>query len=276
MRVFGEAYHPNVINLIGKSFGEHKSAIVYEFMPNGSLHHHLFANARPSPGLRQETQVLDWGTRMGIAVGVAEALVHLHTGVKEIHRDVKVANILLDENLAPKLSDFGLAMQIIRNEEGDETPREINLIKGSRGYVAPETEEHMLVSTKSDVYSYGVFLLVLFTGREAYDLPKPRGKMNITDWLMPIWGRKEYLPLVIDTALGYNFPVDALHSLFFATRMCIDAQALARPSMAFVENMIREAASYPVTELIPVIERRHSIGHAVTELLPVIERRHSI
>lgn len=120
---------------------------------------------------------------MIIAVGVAEALVYLHTGLKKIHRDVNVTNVLLDDHFAPKLAGFGSASQIFVNGDGVERQRKINPIKGARGYVAPETEELGLVSTKSDVYSYGVFLFVLFTGREAYDLRRPAGRVKLTDWV---------------------------------------------------------------------------------------------
>lgn len=137
-------------------------------------------HARKGQGLTEATRVLDWDMRMRIAVGVAEGLVYVHQGLFAIHRDVKVANILLDGDFVPKLTDFGFATKITYNEDGVERQREINT-SGTLGYIAPETEDFGLVSTKSDVYSYGVFLLVLFTGRKAYDLARPIPKL--TDWV---------------------------------------------------------------------------------------------
>lgn len=120
---------------------------------------------------------------MNIAVGVAEGLVYLHQELKVINRDVKTENILLDADLVPKLTDFGLATPITVNENGVEQQSEIDLMKGTMGFIAPESEQFRLVSTKSDVYSYGVLLLVLFTGRKAFDSQKPIQKRKLTDWV---------------------------------------------------------------------------------------------
>ncbi|EFH39216.1 kinase family protein [Arabidopsis lyrata subsp. lyrata] len=249
------ADHPNVIKLLGKYFGIQKSVLVYEFMPNGSLDHHLFAQARQVQGLTKPTRVLDWNTRMRIAVGVAEGLVYVHQGLYAIHRDVKVENILLDNNFVPKLSDFGFATKIVYNSNGVERQREFNS-SGTQGYIAPEAEEFGLISTKSDIYSYGVFLLVLLTGRKAYDMKRPVAKEKLTDWLMPVWTRLEYAPMVVDVALGNKYSVEGLNRLFQTARMCINAQALERPAMDFVETMVREAAAFPVLpEETPVTER---------------------
>ncbi|CAH2038356.1 unnamed protein product [Thlaspi arvense] len=251
MRTLQEANHPNVIKLIGKSFGQKKSALVYEFMPNGSLNYHLSAFVSPGLGLQQKTRVLDWKTRMRIAVGVAEALVYLHTGIKTIHRDIKVANVLLDEDFTPKLADFGSAAKFVEIEDGVDPPRRMNPVKGTLGYKAPETEKFGLVSTKSDIYSYGVFLFVLFTGRQAYDLKRPAATVRITDWLRPVWSKEEFIPRVTDPALGNNYSVEGLNSLFQTARMCTDAHASSRPQMVFVKEMVRQAAAFPVPELLP-------------------------
>ncbi|EOA14463.1 hypothetical protein CARUB_v10027672mg [Capsella rubella] len=240
-----EADHPNVIKLLGKFFGHQDTALVYEFMPNGSLDHHLFAHARKVQGLTQETRVLDWDTRMRIAVGVAEGLVYVHQGLSSIHRDVKATNILLDDDFVPKLTGFGNAGKIAYNEDGTERQWEINT-NGSEEDIAPETENSGLVSTKSDVYSFGVLLLVLFTGRKAYDPERPEAKVKLTDWLMPVLGRLEYAPVVLDVALGKKYSAEGLNRIFQTARMCINAQPLERPAMDFVETLVREAAAFPV------------------------------
>lgn len=122
--------------------------------------------------------------RLRIAVGVAKALVYLHEELKMVHRDVKVSNVLLDKKFVPKLTDFGLASCIVEDENGVEKRSEITLIKGTPGCTAPETEELGLVSSKNDVYSYGVFLFTLFTGRKAFDSKRGSGKEKLTDWVM--------------------------------------------------------------------------------------------
>ncbi|XP_024012492.1 probable serine/threonine-protein kinase PBL5 [Eutrema salsugineum] len=246
------ANHPNVIKLLGKCFAPEHRVIVYEFMPKGSLDHLLYAHM-PGPGLEQEYQVLSWETRMNIAVGVAEALVYLHDGIKMIHRDIKVGNILLDEDFVPRLTDFGLATRILVDSRGDEQQRNIDPVKGTPGYIAPETEQHALVSSKSDVYSYGVFLFALFTGRKAYEFNRvTRVEKRLTNWLRPVWSREEYMPLVIDVALGNDFSVEGLARLFQAARMCTDPHVHQRPDMRVVELMVREAAAHEVPERPPV------------------------
>lgn len=143
------------------------------------------ADTRPGPGLQQQGRaVLNWERRMSIALGVAEALIYLHEDLKTVHRDLKVANVLLDEDFVPKLTDFGLATRMVHDANGIEKQSEIDPIKGTRGCIAPETEESGLVSSKSDVYSYGVFLLTLFTGRKAFDRARPIGARKINEWVM--------------------------------------------------------------------------------------------
>ncbi|CAN8252670.1 unnamed protein product [Cochlearia groenlandica] len=242
------ADHPNVVKILGTCVGTDNHAIVYEFMPKGSLDHHLFGDAKPGPGLPQEHPVLDWDMRMRIAVGVAEGLVYLHKGLKVIHRDINVSNVLLDEGFVPKLTDFGLATKILEDDDGNEVQRVISLVKGSRGCIAPETEEDGYVTTKSDVYSYGVFLFTLFTGRKAYDLERPLETRKITDWLEPVWSKEENVPMVMDVALGTQISVQGSIRLFEAARMCINPQVLARPDMDFVESMVRDAAAFAAEE----------------------------
>ncbi|CAN8301168.1 unnamed protein product [Cochlearia groenlandica] len=106
------------------------------------------AQTRPDRfgGLLQEYPVLNWETRMKIAVGVAHALVYLHEGLGMVHRDIKIANVLLDENFVPKLTDFGLATKVVRDRRGVERQIEIDPIKGTPGCAAPETLDYGMVS----------------------------------------------------------------------------------------------------------------------------------
>ncbi|KAG7552355.1 Protein kinase domain [Arabidopsis thaliana x Arabidopsis arenosa] len=118
------ANHPNVIGLLGNCYGQRNRAIVYEFMHNSSLERHIFAHAtrvqgQLPKGLHLPIRVLDWDTRMRIALGVAKGLVYLHQELKVINRDVKAGNILLDANFVPKLTDFGLATKIDVDENGE-------------------------------------------------------------------------------------------------------------------------------------------------------------
>ncbi|KAG2311056.1 hypothetical protein Bca4012_025520 [Brassica carinata] len=251
------ANHPNVISLLGQCVTPEHRVIVYEFMPRGSLDHHLYADARPAPGLQQQGRVvLNWERRMNIALGVANALIYLHEELKMVHRDLKGANVLLDEDFVPKLTDFGLATRMVHDAKGIEKQGQIDPIKGTLGCIAPETEGSGLVSSKSDVYSYGVFLLTLFTGRKAFDRARPVGSKKINGWIMSVWSREEYLPIVLDLALGNSYSAEGVNRLFQAARMCMDPSVIARPTMRFVETMVRQAAAYDVVTLPPVLRRR--------------------
>ncbi|CAH8272576.1 unnamed protein product [Arabidopsis lyrata] len=226
------ANHPNVIRLLGNCYGQRNRAIVYEFMPNGCLEPHIFAHAtrvqgQLPQGLQLPIRVLDWDTRMRIALGVAKGLVYLHQELKVINRDVKAGNILLDANFVPKLTDFGLATKI----DVDET---------------------------TDVYSYGALLLVLFTGRQPFYSKKPVGKKNLTDWFIRVWPRLEDAPVQVDVALGYRYSVEGLKKIFDTARMCIKAEPLERPTMSDVEAMVLKAASFPVQVPPPQVKRRRS------------------
>ncbi|KAJ0266681.1 Protein kinase superfamily protein [Hirschfeldia incana] len=250
IKALHRAHHPNVIKLLGKCVNREHCVIVHEFMPKGSLDHYLFA------GSTKTNPVLDWYTRMRIAVGVAEALVYVHEELKMIHRDVRASKVILDEDLMPKLSGFGLATRIVENENGVEQQSEISRIKGgTAGCIAPETEWFGLVSTKSDVYSYGVFLLTLFTGRKAFDLEKLGPERTLTDWLMPVLNIEECMPLVLDAGLARWFSVEGLVRLFDVARMCLDQEVVARPNMRLVALMVRQAADYEVLEWPPVTKR---------------------
>ncbi|CAN8244386.1 unnamed protein product [Cochlearia groenlandica] len=253
------ANHPNVVRLLGKCFDRgHPYTIVYELMPNGSLDRHLFAQASsPEPSLQQKVSGLGWETRISIALGVAEALVHLHKKLKVIHRDIKLSNILLDENFVPKLADFGLATKFFISN-GVEREQVIRPVQGTMGCIAPETEHFGSVSTKSDVYSYGVLLFPLLTGKKAYDEERPPQKRKIADWLIPVCGRVQNMPMVVDVALGNRYPEEGLISLFLVASMCIDPQVSARPDMGFVEDMVRLAAAHKVPER-PTVTKRVSI-----------------
>ncbi|CAL9244328.1 unnamed protein product [Arabidopsis halleri] len=258
------ANHPNVIRLLGHCYGQTNRAIVYEFMPNGCLERHIFAHATrvqgPFPrGLELPIRVLDWDTRMRIALGVAKGLVYLHEELKVINRDVKAGNILLDANFVPKLTDFGLATKIEVDENGVEKQILINPMKGSLGYIAPEGEISGFVSTKTDVYSYGALLLVLFTGRQPFYTKKPVGiRTNLTEWFIRVLPRLEDAPVKVDVALGYRYSVEGLKKIFDTARMCIKTERLERPTMSDVEAMVLEAASFPVQVPPPQVKRRHS------------------
>ncbi|XP_017231409.1 probable serine/threonine-protein kinase PBL5 isoform X2 [Daucus carota subsp. sativus] len=164
--------HPNLVKLIGFCAEGDQRLLVYEFMPLGSLEDHLHDPSRKS---------LDWNTRMKIAAGAARGLEYLHDKMNPpvIYRDLKCSNILLGEDYHPKLSDFGLAKV---GPTGDNTHVSTRVM-GTYGYCAPDYAMTGQLTFKSDIYSFGVVLLEIITGRKAIDNTKSAKEQNLVAWV---------------------------------------------------------------------------------------------
>ncbi|XP_059076875.1 G-type lectin S-receptor-like serine/threonine-protein kinase At2g19130 [Cryptomeria japonica] len=158
----GNIQHANLIRLRGFCAEGSKRLLVYDYMPNGFLNSLLFAS-----NSKRKRKVLDWTTRFQIALGTARGLVHLHEECRDriIHGDVKPENILLDGNFSPKLADFWLAKLV-----GRDFSRVLTTTRGTRGYLAPEWISRLPISPKADVYSFGMTLLEIISGRRSVDL----------------------------------------------------------------------------------------------------------
>ncbi|XP_047313907.1 G-type lectin S-receptor-like serine/threonine-protein kinase At2g19130 [Impatiens glandulifera] len=149
----GNVHHVNLVRLRGLCMENTKRILVYEYMPKGSLESHLFNN---------DSFLLDWKTRYGIAVGTARGLTYLHEGCRDriIHCDIKPENILLDENYVPKVADFGMAKLL-----GREFSRVLTTMRGTRGYLAPEWISGDAITPKADVFSLGMVLFEIISGK---------------------------------------------------------------------------------------------------------------
>lgn len=153
----------------------HHRLLVYEFMINGSLDKWIFSSDRTA-------RLLDWRTRFEIAVATAQGISYFHEQCRNriIHCDIKPENILLDENFCPKISDFGLAKMM-----GREHSQVVTMIRGTRGYLAPEWVSNRPITVKADVYSYGMLLLEIVGGRRNLDV-----SFNAEDFFYPGWAYK--------------------------------------------------------------------------------------
>ncbi|XP_042512331.1 probable serine/threonine-protein kinase PBL21 [Macadamia integrifolia] len=229
-------HHTNLVNLIGYCTDGDQRLLVYEYMPMGSLEDHLF-------DLDPGKEPLEWNTRMKIAVGAARGLEYLHCRANPpvIYRDLKSANILLDDDFNPKLSDFGLAKL---GPVGDKTHVSTRVM-GTYGYCAPEYAMSGKLTLKSDVYGFGVVLLELITGRKAIDLTKAQGEQNLVAWSRPYFKDRRKFVQLVDPLLQGRFPVRCLHHLIAITVMCLQEQPNFRPLMGDVVVALEYLASQP-------------------------------
>lgn len=230
IEMLSRLHHRNLVKLIGICTEERTRCLIYELIPNGSVESHLH-------GIHQEYAPLDWGARLKIALGAARGLAYLHedSSPRVIHRDFKSSNILLEHDFTPKVSDFGLARTALDEENKHISTR----VMGTFGYVAPEyaMTGHLLV--KSDVYSYGVVLLELLTGRKPVDMSQPPGQENLVSWARPLLTSKEGLESIIDPTLGPDFPFDGISKVAAIASMCVQPEVSNRPFMGEVVQALK-------------------------------------
>ncbi|XVF15305.1 hypothetical protein REPUB_Repub09cG0139800 [Reevesia pubescens] len=216
--------HPNAAHLIGFSIdgGLH---LVLQFSPHGSLTSVLFGSA----------ECLDWKTRFKVATGIADGLKYLHHDCQRriIHRDIKASNILLTQDYEAQISDFGLAKWLPEN-----CPHHaVHPIEGTFGYLAPEYFMHGIVDEKTDVFSFGVLLLEILTGRRAVDSTR----QSLAIWAKPLLESNQVKELV-DPRLGDNYDQAEMKLAMLTASMCINHSATMRPSMIRVVQLLKNEA----------------------------------
>ncbi|KAM6559374.1 hypothetical protein CsatA_028613 [Cannabis sativa] len=219
----GQLRHQNLVKLIGYCCEEEHRLLVYDYMPRKSLEDQLF---------RRYSTTMPWSTRMKIAHGAAKGLAFLHeTDQPVIFRDFKTSNILLDADYTAKLSDFGLAKD---GPEGEDTHVSTTHIVGTKGYAAPEYIMTGHLTTKSDVYGYGVVLLELLTGKRSIDRNRPNREQNLVDWARPFLKDPRKLYKIMDPKLEGQFSAKGAQRACALAYKCLSRRPNFRPTMTDV------------------------------------------
>ncbi|GLJ30439.1 hypothetical protein SUGI_0602560 [Cryptomeria japonica] len=228
VETLGQIRHKNIVKLWCCFANRDSNLLVYEYMPNGSLGDILRG---PKAGL------LDWPTRYKIAVGAAQGLAYLHHDCVPpiIHRDVKSNNILLDSDFNARVADFGLAKIIQNHEKGMGL---MSAIAGSYGYIAPEYAYTLKVNEKSDIYSFGVVLLELVTGKQPVD-PKYEENKDLVKCVRSKVEQHNGWQDVLDPRISDGFMEEMILVLKVAL-LCTSALPINRPSMRKVLEMLPE------------------------------------
>ncbi|XVE63413.1 hypothetical protein DITRI_Ditri07aG0018500 [Diplodiscus trichospermus] len=228
VEVLGRVRHKNLLGLRGYCVGTDQRLIVYDYMPNLSLLSHLHGQ------FGGEVQ-LDWKRRMKIAIGSAEGILYLHHEVTPhiIHRDIKASNVLLDSDFEPLVADFGFA-KLMPEGVSHMTTR----VKGTLGYLAPEYAMWGKVSESCDVYSFGILLLELLTGRRPIEKMPGGVKRTITEWAEPLIVKGRFKDLA-DPKLRGNFDENQLKQAINVAALCVQNEPEKRPNMKEVVNMLK-------------------------------------
>ncbi|KAJ7548657.1 hypothetical protein O6H91_07G021200 [Diphasiastrum complanatum] len=222
------AIHRNLLRLKGFCATPSERILVYPYMKNGCLASYIHNDA----DLRK--QAITWPIRKRIALGAAQGLhyLHDHCNPKIIHRDVKAANVLLDDNFEAVVGDFGFA-KLLDNGTSPVT----TTICGTPGHIAPEYLSTGKSSEKADVFGYGVMLLELMTGRRAFDLELLSEEVIFLDWVKNLQNEKR-LKEIVDSSLGNDYNSKEAEELIEVALLCAQASPMHRPKMAEVVGML--------------------------------------
>ncbi|CAD6231496.1 unnamed protein product [Miscanthus lutarioriparius] len=244
LTIIADLKHPNLVPLQGWCTERDELLLVYEFMSNGSLDEAL----HPCSGTERYV-TLDWSQRYNVAVGIASAVAYLHEehDKQVIHRDIKCSNILLDSCFSPRLGDFGLA----RLKDHDTSPRS-TLAAGTLGYLAPEYLQMGKATEKSDVYSYGVVLLEICTGKRPIEIeaPSSMNMLNIVDWVWNLHSEVKLLDAA-DPYLSGQYDNEQMMRLLLLGLSCVNPFSEERPVMRTVLGILEGK-----NELLPVPRKK--------------------
>ncbi|MCD7450519.1 hypothetical protein HAX54_006811 [Datura stramonium] len=261
VETISRVHHKHLVSLVGYCMTGVKRLLVYEFVPNRTLEYHLHGKwglglrpqsllqdpAKPLEYiLRAAQSFMEWASRIKIAIGSAKGLAYLHEDCNPtiIHRDIKAANILLDKNFEAKVADFGLAKFL---SDSNHLVRHISTrVVGTFGYLAPEYAQSGKTSDKSDIFSFGVMLLELITGRPPIISTESSACSSLVIWARPLLRRAMEdgkFDALVDPCLGKNYNSEEMANMVACAAACVRHSSWRRPRMSQVVRALEGDAS---------------------------------
>ncbi|XP_063940360.1 G-type lectin S-receptor-like serine/threonine-protein kinase At2g19130 isoform X2 [Daucus carota subsp. sativus] len=256
IEVLSQFQNSNIVSFIGYCDECEEMILVYDLMSHGSLADHLHKRSRKGD---TSLRPLSWMQRIKICIGAAHGLDYLHSGTsignRIIHRDVKTNNILLDDTLGAKISDFGLSKIGPANQTSTHVSAHV---KGTRGYLDPYYVSTHTLSTKSDVYAFGVVLFEVLCGRPVVDTSLDEEQMNLANWAQHCF-KEGILDKLADHRIKGNISFNSLKAYVDVAIMCLNFQPKLRPTMADVLaglelalTLQKKSAYYPLVDILPI------------------------
>ncbi|PIN20583.1 Serine/threonine protein kinase [Handroanthus impetiginosus] len=251
--------HFNLVKVLGICTEREEQMLIYEYMPNGSLDKYLFDPVK--------SLCLDWQKRVQIIDGITQGLLYLqvYSVVTIIHRDLKASNILLDKEMKPKISDFGIAKVFEKDENAASTRR----IIGTYGYIPPEYVKGGVYSRKYDVYSFGVLLLQIISGKKTSSLYGLQKNLNLLEHAYELWKKDSSMDFM-DPMLDDSSSTCKMKRCMQVALLCVQERWEDRPSMLEVSSMLKnETENLPAPNMPAFSTCKRSDGEKICDLMEV-------